>query len=76
MGKLRVLVLSKLGMDLNAVKSLGETVSKLSGLTQLDISANSLKASHLVTFFHLIMGKNNLKSLNIAYNSGTYKRGP
>ena len=76
MGKLRVLVLCKLGMDLNAVKSLGETVSKMPHLEQLDISANSLYASHLVAFFQLIMGKNYLKSLNIAYNSGTYKKGP
>ena len=39
-------------------------------LNHLDISANGINAFHLANFVMQITGKNKLKSLNLAFNSG------
>ena len=41
---LRVLTLSKLGMDMKCATFLGDCVTKLQNIEQLDISANNLFA--------------------------------
>lgn len=72
--RLRHLVLSKLGMDKASVESLGRAVVDMINLEQLDISANTLHAAHLMAFLDTVAEKNCLKSLNIAYNSGHLKK--
>ena len=72
--RLRQLVLSKLGMDKTSVESLGRAVVDMINLEQLDISANALHATYLVSFFNIVADRNSLKSLNIAYNSGHLKK--
>lgn len=72
--RLRTLVLSKLGMDKASVEALGKAIQELDYLEQLDISANALQGQQLIAFFEALSGKNDLRSLNIAYNSGQMKR--
>jgi len=61
-------------MDKASVESLGRAVVDMPNLEQLDISANTLHATHLVAFLDTVAEKNCLKSLNIAYNSGHLKK--
>lgn len=73
---LKVLTLSKLGMDMKCASFLGECVTKLHNLEQLDISGNNLFSSQLTEFLKIIKGRNNsLKSLNLGFNSANEKSG-
>jgi Ran GTPase-activating protein (RanGAP) involved in mRNA processing and transport len=70
---IKVLSLSNLGMDDKVLLSLSDLISFKSSIEQLDISSNGLSAGRLAHFFKTISDKNNLKSLNIAQNSGQQK---
>ena len=70
---LRQVTLSRLGLDMNSLMCLADSVTCLQNLRSLDISQNGLNANHLIAFFNKILGNNTLKSLNVSYNSGFKK---
>ena len=66
---LRVLTLSNLGFDNNTICFLAKALNNKPTIEQLDISSNNLSSKQIDMFLELT--DDNLKSLNISYNSGS-----
>ena len=62
--------MSRIGLDQESLRYLSSAVKFMQNLNHLDISANSINAFNLANFVEQINGKNKLKSLNLAFNSG------
>ena len=65
---LKMLTLSNLGFDNNTIFFLSKALNSHPSIEQLDISSNNLSSKQIDMFLHLT--DDNLKSLNISYNSG------
>ena len=66
---LKMLTLSNLGFDNNTIFFLSKALNSHPSIEQLDISSNNLSSKQIDMFLHLT--NDNLKSLNISYNSGS-----
>jgi Ran GTPase-activating protein (RanGAP) involved in mRNA processing and transport len=66
---LKRLTLSNLGFDSNTIFFLSKALNSHPCIEQLDISSNNLSSKQIDMFLHLT--NDNLKSLNISYNSGS-----
>jgi Ran GTPase-activating protein (RanGAP) involved in mRNA processing and transport len=69
MNNMKKLTLSRLALNGDCLDIIGDAVLQLSNLQHLDLSANGLARGPFVNFFVKIDNKNQLRSLNIAYNS-------
>jgi Ran GTPase-activating protein (RanGAP) involved in mRNA processing and transport len=69
MNIMKKLTLSRLALNGDCLDIIGDAVLQLSNLQHLDLSANGLARGPFVNFFVKIDNKNQLRSLNIAYNS-------
>jgi len=66
---MKKLILSNLGLNLSSLENLAIACNDLPNLTCLDISSNNLMVEHLTWFLQKIDGANQLRILNIGYNS-------